>query len=53
MNEAIKPKGATHYAEVDGNIIYLFRSNYGFRQIKGNIIGFMETGIPLEDIKPL
>lgn len=46
------PSGATHYSdEVDGKIIYLFKSSYGFRQIKDNIINFYETG--LEDIKPL
>lgn len=47
-----KPDGATHYSdEVEGKIIYLFKSSYGFRQIKDNIINFYETG--LEDIKPL
>lgn len=47
------PDGATAYADIKGIIIYLFRSNYGYRQIKGNIISFYDSGIPLDQIKPL
>ena len=48
-----KPSGATHYAIIDGKVIYLFESPYGFRQIKGNLIGFACTGIPTSEIKRL
>lgn len=48
-----KPSGATHYAIIDGVVIYLFKSSHGFRQIKGNLIGFHCTGIPECDIKEL
>lgn len=48
-----KPSGATHYAIIDGKVIYLFESTYGFRQIKGNLIGFACTGIPTSEIKRL
>ena len=56
-----KPSGATHYAiigdvgDVGGSsqVIYLFESPYGFRQIKGNLIGFACTGIPTSEIKRL
>ena len=45
------PKGATHYAEHEGKIFYFFKSKYGFRQIKGNIIQFDDAN--LDEIKPL
>lgn len=56
-----KPSGATHYAtigEVDdiikpSQVVYLFESPYGFRQIKGNLIGFACTGIPTSEIRRL
>ena len=48
-----KPSGATHYAIINGKVIYLFESPYGFRQIKGNLIGFACTGIPTSEIKSL
>ena len=48
-----KPSGATHYAIIDGKVIYLFESPYGFRQIKGNLIGFASTGIPTSEIRRL
>lgn len=59
-----KPSGATHYAIIGGGgevgdvggtsqVIYLFESPYGFRQIKGNLIGFDYTGIPTSEIKRL
>lgn len=59
-----KPSGATHYAIIGevGNVgdvtdmrqvIYLFESPYGFRQIKGNLIGFASTGIRTSEIKRL
>lgn len=48
-----KPSGATHYAIIGGKVIYLFESPYGFRQIKGNLIGFACTGIPTSEIKRL
>ena len=47
------PSGATSYADIDGIIVYLFKSNYGYRQIKDNIISFYDSGIPLDQIKPL
>ena len=47
------PSGATHYAILDGMVIYLFKSSHGFRQIKGNLIGFHSTGISEFDIKEL
>ena len=47
------PKGARFYANIEVVIIYLFKSNYGFRQIKKNVISFCDSGIPLEWIKPL
>lgn len=45
------PKGATHYNSDHGVILYFFRSSQGFRQIKGNIINFYDSGI--YEIKPL
>lgn len=56
-----KPSGATHYAIIGevgdviepSQVIYLFESPYGFRQIKGNLIGFASTGIPTSEIKRL
>ena len=56
-----KPSGATHYAIIGevgdvgglGQVIYLFESPYGFRQIKGNLVGFACTGIPTSEIKRL
>lgn len=46
------PKGATHYSDsIEGIILYFFESSYGFRQIKGNIINFYDSGV--EYIKPL
>jgi len=48
-----KPSGATNYAIIDGKVIYLFESPYGFRQIKGNLIGFACTGISTSEIKRL
>ena len=47
------PDGAKFYANIEGVIIYLFKSSYGFRQIKNNVISFCDSGIPLEWIKPL
>lgn len=48
------PSGATHYFDYDkGFIVYLFKYNYGYRQIKDNIISFYDSGIPLDQIKPL
>ena len=47
------PDGARFYANIEGVIIYLFKSSYGFRQIKKNVISFCDSGIPLEWIKPL
>lgn len=56
-----RPSGATHYAIIDevddvgesSQVIYLFESPYGFRQIKGNLIGFACTGIPTSEIRRL
>lgn len=45
------PIGATHWAEYKGKIFYFFKSSYGFRQIKGNIIQFDDAN--LDGIKPL
>ena len=47
-----KPDGATHYCEHEGCIFYFFKSNYGFRQIKNNIIQFDDANMD-EYIKPL
>lgn len=46
------PIGAKGYADYEGKIYYFIKSNYGWRQIKGNIIQFDDTGLDL-DIKPL
>ena len=48
-----KPEGATAYAQLESNTVYLFKSNHGYRQIKGNLISFYDSGIPLDQIKPL
>ena len=48
-----KPIGATAYAQLESSTIYLFKSNHGYRQIKGNLISFYDGGIPLDQIKPL
>ena len=47
------PSGATFYADIKGRIVYLFKSNHGYRQISGNLISFFDSGIPTIDIKPL
>ena len=51
--KANAPKGATFYADIQGVIIYLFRSSHGYRQIQGNLISFYDSGIPRSMIKPL
>ena len=51
--KANAPSGATFYADIQGVIIYLFRSSYGYRQIQGNLISFYDSGIPRSMIKPL
>ena len=48
-----RPIGATAYAQLESSTIYLFKSNHGYRQIKGNLISFYDSGIPLDQIKPL
>ena len=50
--KANAPKGAKGYAEYEGKIYYFIKSNYGWRQIKDNVIQFDDTGLDL-DIKPL
>lgn len=47
------PKGATHHTDKYDDIIYFFKSKYGFRQIKDNVISFYDIGIPISEIKPL
>ena len=42
-----KPIGATAYAQLESSTIYLFKSNHGYRQIKGNLISFYDSGIDL------
>lgn len=46
------PIGAKGYAEYNGKIFYFIKSNYGWRQIKGNIIQFDDANMD-EFIKPL
>lgn len=46
------PKGAKGYAEYEGSVFYFIKSNYGWRQIKGNIIQFDDANMD-ELIKPL
>lgn len=46
------PIGAKGYAWYECEVFYFIKSNYGWRQIKGNIIQFDDTGLDL-DIKPL
>lgn len=46
------PIGAKGYTWYEGKVFYFIKSNYGWRQIKGNIIQFDDTGLDL-DIKPL
>lgn len=46
------PNGAKGYAEYEGKVFYFIKSNYGWRQIKGNIIQFDDAYMD-EYIKPL
>lgn len=46
------PEGARGYAEIGGNIYYFIKSNYGWRQIKGNMIQFDDSHVD-DHIKPL
>ena len=46
------PEGAKGYAEYDGNIFYFIKSNYGWRQIKNNVIRFDDANMD-DYIKPL
>lgn len=45
------PEGATHYSEYKGGVFYFFRSSYGFRQIKENLIQFDDAN--MKEYKPL
>ena len=47
------PSGAIGYVKYSNSILYFIKSNYGWRQIKGNIISFYESGISDADIQPL
>ena len=56
MQDEIKQKapiGATHYTDLDGVILYFFKSKYGFRQIKDNLISFFDSGIQVNEIFPI
>ena len=56
MQDEIKQKapiGATHYTDLDGVILYFFKSKYGFRQIKDNSISFFDNGIQVNEIFPI
>ena len=46
------PSGAKGYAEYDGKIFYFIKSNYGWRQIKSNVIQFDDANMDTY-IKPL
>jgi YHS domain-containing protein len=37
-----KPTGATGWAEYEGKIYYFISTSYGWRQIKGNVIQFLD-----------
>lgn len=50
--KANAPEGAKGYAEYNGQIFYFIQSNYGWRQIKGNIIQFDDANMD-DYIKPL
>lgn len=39
------PSGATAYIEFEGRIYYFFKSNYGWRQIKENLIQFDDSDV--------
>lgn len=47
-----RPSGATHYAVYQEKAFYFFKSSFGFRQIKGNIIQFDDANMD-SLIKPL
>lgn len=47
-----KPDGATHYAIYQEMVFYFFKSSFGYRQIKGNIIQFDDANMD-NLIKPL
>ena len=47
-----KPDGATGYAEFNERTYYFIMSSFGWRQVKGNIINFHNSGID-HLIKPL
>ncbi|MEG0473617.1 MAG: hypothetical protein RR588_14895 [Solibacillus sp.] len=44
------PSGATHYYQDGDTTAFYFKSNYGFRQIRLNIIDFYESSSDL--LKP-
>ena len=47
-----RPSGATHYAVYQEMVFYFFKSSFGYRQIKGNIIQFDDANMD-SLIKPL
>lgn len=47
------PRGAKGYAEVNDKVIYFIKSAVGWRQIKGNLISFHDSGLPSQMIKLL
>lgn len=48
-----KPEGATHYFIYEGNANYFIKSKYGFRQVKGNIISFLDSGLTASELQPI
>ena len=47
------PKGATHYFIYEGIVKYFFKSKYGFRQIKDNLIVFYDSGLTVQELSPI
>lgn len=47
-----KPRGATHYAEYNENILYFMNTKYGFRMLKDNLIQFDDSHVD-HLVKPL
>lgn len=47
------PKGATHYFIYEGIVKYFFKTKYGFRQIKDNLIVFYDSGLTVQELSPI
>ena len=47
------PSGATHYFIQEGTVKYFFKTKYGFRQTKDNLIVFFDSGLTVQELSPI